>query len=531
MISRPIVFATLPALLVVGCFEPPTLTPRDAAPRDAPARARSGPLELVEARVLDARGMPWPLEATPRRPTFELELSEPILAPEEAVFLLEGAPSDALVLDAARRPLSRATLARVVRTRLEVFEERVRITPSEALLPRAAYTILLAAFAEGTRGGSRGAAITLEATVSAALDAGARLRASFPADGSLDVPTNVASIALGFDGLVEIVDPPTLSDADGTPIASSATLAPCESIGLEGSACLLIAPHGELPPGRACVVRASGLRDATTAPIDVDDVRFITALERDAAPPTLLAPRSCAIDERAAPWGCVLADDRSVRVAIEASEPVRFELRSSRAIARAVAPRGLFELRLGPTEPATEVRGTLSLTDLAGLVASFDVALSTLAPLAPITITEVCANPRGPEPRQEWIELGNFGDAPVSLEGLAIADRADALGTTITSARVLVPGARVLLVGEGFDPSLEGVPPGAPLVVVGRSIVPSGIANAGEPLYLRDAAGHRLAHVPALPGIEGLCLARRASRDPRGDASEDFDYDACTPGR
>jgi hypothetical protein len=159
------------------------------------------------------------------------------------------------------------------------------------------------------------------------------------------------------------------------------------------------------------------------------------------------------------------------------------------------------------------------------------VPIATTEPLAPLTITEICADAEGPEPAQEWVEIANVGDAAVSLEGLAISDRDDLAGTPLGSTRVLVPGARVILVGEGFDPDLAGAPPGAPLVTVGRTIVASGLANGGEPLYLRDAQGHRLAHVPALAGEEGRCVVRRDGGEPRADAITEFHYDACTPGR
>jgi hypothetical protein len=143
----------------------------------------------------------------------------------------------------------------------------------------------------------------------------------------------------------------------------------------------------------------------------------------------------------------------------------------------------------------------------------------------------VCANPIGTEPDQEWIELANVGDVPALLSGVAISDRDDEPGSSLLTERTLVPGARVLLVGEGFDADAAGVPPGTPLVVVGRTVVTSGIANAGEMLFLRDAEGVRLASVPAFAGREGECVVRDADAHARADAIDDFHYDACTPGR
>lgn len=216
---------------------------------------------------------------------------------------------------------------------------------------------------------------------------------------------------------------------------------------------------------------------------------------------------------------------------VAVSEPVRIELPRSTGVLRWLAPRGMVSLSIEDLAAGTSEPVDLVLVDLAGLRTSVPIVITTQPALAPITITEVCANPVGAEPDQEWIELTNVGDVPARLSGLGISDRDDEPGTALFTKRSLVPGARILLVGEDFDADAAGVPPGTPLVVVGRTIVTSGIANSGETLFLRDDVGQRLASVPALAGREGECLVRDADAHARADAIDDFHYDACSPGR
>jgi hypothetical protein len=105
-----------------------------------------------------------------------------------------------------------------------------------------------------------------------------------------------------------------------------------------------------------------------------------------------------------------------------------------------------------------------------------------------------------------------------------------------------------LIVGTDFDPSLASfepesseaesgnvpqldlIAPGTRLVRVGASLTKAGLANAGEPLFLRDADQHRLSAAPARAAASGRCLQRRGS-DPRSGRVEDFVEAPCTPGQ
>lgn len=522
----------------VGCFEVPSLEPRDAARRDVPPRAPAGSLSLVAVHVRDARGAPWAPDVVPRQPAIELVFTGAVTAPAETIFLLGGPPDEALRDDAARRPLTQANLARIAPANVWAQGTSVHVEPLAALPPGHTYTLLVAGFTTAADGATLGNPELVALHVSPDASAGAAVVASFPADGTLDVPTNVEALLIAFDGALELGGlATTLRYADdmhdAMALAHDTTLARCAPLGLVGEACLAVRPRTTLPAAtRLELVTNELLRDATGAPLPVHTLRFTTALGEDVSAPRLREPVSCPIDaSRDTTHGCIVATDRSWRMALSVEEPVRLELAAPGQVLRALAPRGAAELVLLDRAPSWRAEATLTLVDLAGLRATVPLVLETSPTLVSLTITEVCANPEGPEPTQEWVELANFGAMPASLEGLAISDRADAIGTRLGSSRVLVPGARVLLVGEGFDADRAGVPAGAALLVVGRSIVPSGISNTGEPLYLRDGAGHRLAHVPAGVTREGECIVRRATSDPRADALEDFHYDACSPGR
>ena len=104
----------------------------------------------------------------------------------------------------------------------------------------------------------------------------------------------------------------------------------------------------------------------------------------------------------------------------------------------------------------------------------------------PLVITEVLANPAGPEPGQEFVELRNVGDDDVSLAGLRLEDAkgADVLPdgdaarpapTRWSSRRRTIPAVRATS------------PPraGTLLVPVDTRLGSDGLSNSGEVVRLR----------------------------------------------
>ncbi len=113
----------------------------------------------------------------------------------------------------------------------------------------------------------------------------------------------------------------------------------------------------------------------------------------------------------------------------------------------------------------------------------------------PLVITEVLANPAGPEPGQEFVELRNLGGADLSLGGLRLED---AKGADVLPEATLVAGAYALIVPSTFDPgSPRDVPPRA-----GTLMVP-----VDTRLGVRRAVEHR----------RGGAAAHAGDRDRAGD--------------
>jgi hypothetical protein len=146
----------------------------------------------------------------------------------------------------------------------------------------------------------------------------------------------------------------------------------------------------------------------------------------------------------------------------------------------------------------------------------------THAPTAHVVINEVLADPRGPEPAQEWVELYNDGLEPAVIGGWTLED----IGGSVVLGAISIPaGAFLLVVREDFDPGSDvDVPPweGAPLLRV-ASLGKNGLSNTGEQLTLRDVSGSAVSRFPALPKPKaGISVARRepwlADDDPAGFA-------------
>jgi hypothetical protein len=111
------------------------------------------------------------------------------------------------------------------------------------------------------------------------------------------------------------------------------------------------------------------------------------------------------------------------------------------------------------------------------------------APALPLVISEVMPNPAGPETTQEYVELLNRGQTPTSLAGLSLEDET---GRDALPDAEVPPGARALVVGQGFDEaSAADVPPTAGTMIVrlpGR-LGRDGLKQTGEAVRLVAADG------------------------------------------
>ncbi len=541
-----VLFAVATGALLDACLEPlPDVLDRPR--RDASVDALEAPprVGVGEIIALDARGSMRENHAVPRRVTLRLALDGRVTAPSGAIFLLRGAPNADLLGDLASAPLRVDTLARAAPIAIESVDGALLVRPIDALAIGAEYTLVVGGWLEDTHeervlGAPRAVALR----VSSAPDDGATRVDSWPPDGAPGVGPNLAFLALRFDGrVVGVRDAVYLArGADGAPVAAELSEPPCAEIGWAGGYCVVVRPHAPLVGGTAyALIAGEPLRDRSGAPIGESASHFTTSSDDDVTPPLPAEDEPCALDETALEGGgCLLADDRSLAVRLRTSEPVRAFFSVShvgtRREAAVVSPRGDVALSVRGLAPETAFDATLYLIDAAGLELEQHVSLPTTAALASLSITEVRSDPRGVEPRQEYVEVLNFGAVPVDLRDFSLSDRADDEGDRVTRAFLLPAGARALFVADAFDAedaNDDAPAPGVPLVRIGTSIGSGGLSNAGEPLFLRDPSGRRVSAAPAMAArAAGACIVRIAA-DPRDGSSAAFVPDAldgCTPG-
>lgn len=518
------------ALCCAACIE---------MPPQAGYSASRGPLEL---HVSDARGEPAELEHLPGRPVFRLVHPDGVAEVEDAIWLLSGPPDAALLDDLARAPLTAAQRARAVDCDAELSGPAAHLTPRAALVPGARYTLAVAAWARsqhGARLSADGTPLVFALRAAEGAELGARPLGSWPADGASGVGTNLEAVVIAFDGVVHGAAAGIwLEGPDGLAVPAATEMGPCAQIAPPhaGSFCVRLSPVARLAPAAEHrIAIGAAARDGRGAPVGPWQAAFRTAHGRDVRPPTAL-PSVCAVDERALDVGCALIDDTSIGLRVQADEAVVAALEIGAAVLGVAAPDGQVALHAAGLAPDTLHAMRVTLRDGAGNAIESRFELRTHPVLPALSIVEVLADPLGPEPQQEFIELLNHGASAVELLGFTLSDRTDAAGTEITSRVRIEPDARALLVADAFDPreGRDAAPlPGALLVRIGRSLASSGLRNAGEPLFLRDPMGRRVSAAPATPRPRpGVCIVR-VGDDPRSGEPDAFDYapgDSCTPG-
>jgi hypothetical protein len=219
----------------------------------------------------------------------------------------------------------------------------------------------------------------------------------------------------------------------------------------------------------------------------------------------------------------------------QASGPIHVIVRAGASVVDRLAPRGEVSATVRGLRHAAATVVEVTAIDLAENERTDRILVETSGPLPRITITETRFDPIGPEPRQEYVELLNASDEPIDLRGFTLSDAPDRVGDLLEHSAVVPPNARALLVGHGFDPVHAAdarVPPGSMITALPTSLANGGLANSGEPLFLRAPDGSRVSSAPREPPPRpGVCCVRRAD-DGSGETPV-FGYDAaggCTPG-
>lgn len=148
---------------------------------------------------------------------------------------------------------------------------------------------------------------------------------------------------------------------------------------------------------------------------------------------------------------------------------------------------------------------------------------------AHVVLNEIMANPIGPEPHQEWIELYNDGQVETSLSGYRILDIG---GETVLPDVWLPAGQFAVVVNDSFvaDDEVDVIPPPDAIVIRVPALGKNGLSNSGELLRLVDPEGRTISRFPALPKPRaGQSVSRVTPSAPDG-VSSSFVITAPTPG-
>ncbi len=298
----------------------------------------------------------------------------------------------------------------------------------------------------------------------------------------------------------------------------------------------LVSGAAEVGIGRNCVhLRVPELAEAVVAPAAIlgpNGVPFARLQTRELRPEgELRLPDDplCPLGQLPLGLACVtdVADDR---LRIEAPDGDLLWLFSDgRRLDFVTAQRGgLFVVQ--PLAPSTPTPLTWAMFDIAGRSQSGVARLFTQPPMAHPVITEVLANPVGPEPDQEFVELYNDGLVPADLGNFTILDIGGTTG--LPSGVLLMPGAFALVVNEVYDVDAEYDPSAADgtLIVRVAKLGKGGLKNDGEPLKLVDGDGRVVSRFPPLPKPQSGISVQRINPKVSDSDVDGFVRGEPTPG-
>jgi hypothetical protein len=301
-----------------------------------------------------------------------------------------------------------------------------------------------------------------------------------PAAGATGVPLNLAGVVVRFPAAVSWgTGGLIVCNGQGAAVpVSPPTETPC-SDGAAG-ACYRVQLAGSLPASTSCAVSiAAGALDASGAAVPAGTIGvFVDADAPDVTPPVLSGV-------------AVASAGPCLHVSFATDEPATGTIVVQAGGVEVDTPAGAgatsfdIGIPLQGLPPSVAATVTVRATDLAGNAsASAPLAFTTPVALPPVAITEVLANPAGPEPQQEYVELRNLGDADVPLAGLRLLD---SKGGDDLPAETLAPGGYALVVTATYDPS-EGSDPapraGTLLLRVDTRLGADGLSNSGESVQL-----------------------------------------------
>lgn len=337
----------------------------------------------------------------------------------------------------------------------------------------------------------------------------------------------VASPALGLVALVRVVAdapdalPRLWPPNDGPGSAEYWLFCPVLPLGASSGEALALEP-GPLPVWasveQGCIrLVGGGIDGGRKVPPLAALGRTLEPRPLDVAPGSSPAPLACAPTEQPIGPGCMSVEDDRL-VLSGPSVPTLWSVTGGEVDFLAPLTAGGRGVVRGLAPGKAQTLAFWSRDRFAELFRAETVV--TTEPLSPrIVINEVLANPHGPEPAQEWIELYNDGGVPADLGAYVLADSGGEVGLP---SHLVAPGGFVLLVREDFVVGGGGdvaPAPGTPALSL-PSLGKSGLSNAGEALVLAPKAEGRASGFPATPKPSaGVSVARRAPFLLDGDAA------------
>jgi hypothetical protein len=248
------------------------------------------------------------------------------------------------------------------------------------------------------------------------------------------------------------------------------------------------------------------------------------------APGHPIPPLDCDAAEIPFGPGCALVADDRLTVRAPAAPMLWTIAGSGIGIDRVLVTGEGESFALTGLPPASTATLDIVSVDDRGETARAAFTFATLASMPHLILNEVLANPLGPEPRQEWVEIYNDGSLPAELGGHVLIDVG---GETALPSGTLLPGGFALIVNQAFidDDGLDPAPEPGSLVVRVPKLGHGGLSNGGEPLSLRDPDGVVISRSPVGPKTKaGMSLARLTPAAP--DAQEgSFVLTKPSPGR
>ncbi len=370
----------------------------------------------------------------------------------------------------------------------------------------------------------------------------------WPMDGSSAVPTDLASVWVVFERAVEWDTQSTLElqADDGSKVILQNPRSCADGFEFDAT-CVALTPEQPLQPGthyrpgagtfldemgRGAIAPAADVSGFRTGAGPLVEGSSLAGLSLSQQGPCLMLQRST---------------PEAIAVSIQSDVdawPAIHHLGSGFEMAIRTGP----EVMAGGRQLVS-----VSAIDLAGReVGTFRELISVPVLFPELVITEVLANPRGPEPGAEYVEVLDIRTSgePLTISGLWLADlswqdvqaelaQGETPGDPVPEF-VSEPGQYTLIVGSGFVDRGNADPPPMPqtaIVTLASSLGDGGLTNAGEPVTLYVAAPHPVLisrygdHLQASgSGFNGRAFVRRDPLACDVASAWQISADGSTPG-